>query len=93
MSQEYAEEFFQATRWKAIQEAFALPEKALNIAKTKAEQLVNQAKDPLRKHLEGLKPAQQEKLFARMVKFLSEDDLGKKLVEMADGLPGSTVVK
>lgn len=93
MSQEYAEDFFKASRWKTIKEALEGTRSALNVAKTKATELVEKAKQPLREHLKGLTPTQQDKLFARMVKFLSEDDLGKKLVEMADGLPGSAVVK
>jgi hypothetical protein len=93
VSQEYAEDFFNETQWKAIREIISQKDKAINVAKTKAKDLVEKAKDPLRKHLTGLDVDQQNKLFGRMVKFLSEDDLGKKLVEMADGIPGSTVVK
>ncbi len=93
VSQEYAEEFFEKGRWEFIKKTFALPEKVTDIMKAKAGELVEKAKPALKGYLGDMPTDKQQKMFGRMVKFLSEDQIGQRLVTMAEGLPGAAVAE
>ncbi|MFA6080607.1 MAG: hypothetical protein WC753_03985 [Candidatus Gracilibacteria bacterium] len=85
--QEYAEEYFEKGRFQVVKKLFEVPE----LAGKKAVELVEKAKPSLREYWKGMEPAKQEKTFARMVKFLSEDNVGQKIVAMTETIPGSSI--
>lgn len=85
--QEYAEDYFEAGRFDIVKKIFALPEKGIDLAKNKAIAVVEKAKPSLKKYFSDMSPSQQEKMFGRMVKFMSEDKIGQRLVAMSEALP------
>jgi len=91
--QEYAEDYFEAGRFGIVKKIFALPEKGIDLAKSKAIAVVEKAKPSLKKYFGDMPLAQRDKMFGRMVQFMSEDKIGQRLVAMTETIPWSSVAK